>query len=75
MRGTIYPSLFWEAPRGNENNPEGSLSFFYFWCEFILTNYKMRKILLSMLLVVAITVAYGQQVPRDMVIVEIGTGT
>lgn len=35
----------------------------------------MRKILLSMLLVVAITVAYGQQVPRDMVIVEIGTGT
>lgn len=34
----------------------------------------MRKLLLSLLLVVA-TAAYSQQVPRDMVIVEIATGT
>lgn len=35
----------------------------------------MRKILLSFLLTVAISMAYSQQVPRQMVVVEIATGT
>lgn len=35
----------------------------------------MKKILLSLVMIIAVTLAFGQTVPREMVALEIGTGT